>query len=93
MRGPNCRKMAAVAAVVQGVVTAIAPRAGAELTRRMLSQNFENTEMLEPDPGYIRQIRALSIGMVAAGIAGVALERVGTADGSHQQTDTAGEER
>jgi hypothetical protein len=42
----------------------------------MLEQNYQNTEDIEPTETYLRQIRALGIGLAAAGIAGFIMELV-----------------
>jgi hypothetical protein len=46
----------------------------------LLGENFTGTEGLEARPGYVRQLRATGIGLVAAGIAGAAMERVAGED-------------
>jgi cation transporter-like permease len=70
----NCQKFGAVAAVVQGIATAVAPQLSARLGSKLLEQNYENAGGLEPRPRYLRQIRALGVGMAAAGVAGLLLE-------------------
>jgi uncharacterized protein YjeT (DUF2065 family) len=70
----NCQKFGAVAAVVQGIATAVAPQLSARLGSKLLEKNYENAGGLEPRPRYLRQIRALGVGMVAAGVAGLLLE-------------------
>jgi len=46
------------------------------VVKKMIGKNFENAEELEAKPAYVRQLRALGIGLAAAGIAGLAMERV-----------------
>lgn len=70
----NCQKFGAVAAVAQGLVTAVAPGLSARLGSKLVGKNYENADELEPTPGYLRQIRALGVGMAAAGAAGLLLE-------------------
>jgi hypothetical protein len=38
--------------------------------------NFENADQLEARDSYLRQIRALGVGLAAAGIAGYVIEAV-----------------
>jgi hypothetical protein len=42
----------------------------------MIGKNFENTEELQAKPAYVRKIRALGIGLAAAGVANLAMDRV-----------------
>ena len=72
----RCRKLGSVWAIVQGTLSAVAPQLSIAMTRKMLGMSFENAESLEAKPGYVRQIRALGIGLAAAGIAGLAMEKV-----------------
>lgn len=85
----------AVLFALQGVVTALAPQLSTRMVKRMLGENFENTERLEAKPSYLRQIRALGIGMAAAGVAGAVMERVSDDDetGPAETDETSGEER
>jgi hypothetical protein len=41
----------------------------------MLAENFENAGDLETKPAYRRQLRAVGIGLAAAGIATLVMER------------------
>jgi len=68
------RKLGALLAVGQGLVTAVAPGLSVLLTRKLLGKHFENADALEAKPAYLRQLRALGIGVAAAGIAGYAME-------------------
>lgn len=61
-------------AIAQGLITVIAPRMSARFRSRMIEQNYEDAEELEPKAAYLQQIRALGIGLAAAGIAGFAME-------------------
>ncbi|MFC7228602.1 hypothetical protein N0B31_14415 [Salinirubellus salinus] len=76
----DCNKMGALWAIVQGLFAAVAPRRSVALGRRMLSMSFENTEQLEPRASYLRQVRAMGIGLAAAGIAGFVMETVAEDD-------------
>lgn len=86
------RKFGALWAIGQGLLTAVAPRQSAKFMRKMIAKNFDNADQLEPKAGYIRQLRALGIGLTAAGIAGIAMEaaeeRKTTASSTETKTTT-----
>lgn len=71
---PRCRRMGSLAVAAQGLVTAVAPGLSARLTKRMIAKSFDGTEELVARPSYLAQVRAIGIGMVAAGVAGYLLE-------------------
>lgn len=73
---PGKRRLTAVWAIVQGLQLAVLPGVTVAVLRRLLGENFTGTEGLEARPGYVRQLRATGIGLVAAGIARAAIERV-----------------
>ncbi len=58
----------------QGMLAAVAPKRSAKFGQKMLDKYYENTDALTPKPAYLRQLRALGVGMIAAGIAGLLLE-------------------
>ena len=60
--------------LLQGVVTALFPQASVRLTKKMIGKNFDNASELEAKPAYVRQLRALGVGMIAAGGTGLLLE-------------------
>jgi hypothetical protein len=76
MNGPKCRKVGALWAISQGLLTALVPQLSVKMLKKMVGQNFENAEELEAKPGYLRQLRALGIGLAAAGVAGFVMENV-----------------
>lgn len=78
------QKLGSTIAVVQGVITAVAPRTSAKIGSRMLEQNYQDAEGLEPTETYLRQIRALGIGLAAAGTAGFVMEVVAESGGSEE---------
>ena len=72
----NCEKgrlFGSAMKLVQGVVTALFPRVSVRLTKKMLGKNFDNASELEAKPAYLRQLRAIGVGMVAAGGTGLLL--------------------
>jgi hypothetical protein len=52
------------------------------VTKRLLGLNFDGTADLDAKPWYVRQTRAVGIGMVAMGLAGLLLE-----DRAEEETD------
>ena len=95
MNGPKCRKVGALWAISQGLLTALVPQLSVKMLKMMVGQNFENAGELEAKPEYLRQLRALGIGLAAAGIAGFVMEKVAAdSDGEEQaafEEDTAAE--
>jgi len=75
MNSAKCRKLGALWAIGQGVLTALVPELSVKLFTRMIGKNFENADDLEAKPAYLRQLRALGIGFAAAGIANLFMDR------------------
>jgi hypothetical protein len=75
------REFGAVLFALRGVVTALAPQLSVKTTRRLVGTNFENADQLEAKPAYLRQLRAIGVGMAAAGVVNFALQR------AHRDTD------
>lgn len=88
MNSTKCRKAGALWAIGQGLLTAIVPQLSERLFKRMLAKKFENAGDLETKPAYRRQLRAVGIGLAAAGIATLSMERVAAdADESDESVD------
>ncbi|MFW5963586.1 MAG: hypothetical protein ACOCQM_01880 [Natronomonas sp.] len=85
MNGPRCRKFGSLWAIGQGLLTALVPQLCVRMMKKMIGQNFENADKLEATPAYLRQLRALGIGLAAAGVAGLVMER--TAEDSDSDTE------
>ncbi|MDZ5813216.1 MAG: hypothetical protein ACOCPY_00470 [Halorubrum sp.] len=68
--------------LLQGVVTALFPQASVRLTKKMIGKNFDNASELEAKPAYVRQLRAIGVGMIAAGGTGLLL-------GDAEESETA----
>ena len=68
------RRLGYAGVALQGLVSAVAPKAGIAVTKRLLGMNFDGTADLDAKPWYVRQTRAVGIGMVAMGLAGLLLE-------------------
>jgi uncharacterized protein YjeT (DUF2065 family) len=80
------RKFGAAFVVVQGLVTMLFPQVSVKFIKKMVGKNFENADELEAKPVYIRQLRAVGVGMVAAG--GTDLLLQGLQEGSSEATET-----
>lgn len=87
MNGQKCRKVGALWAISQGLLTALVPQLSVKMLKKMVGQNFENAGELEAKPGYLRQLRALGIGLAAAGIAGLVMENVASENESDDSDD------
>lgn len=61
-------------AVVHGVVAALAPDPNTAATARLLGLGYEGTDGLTARSWYRQQVRATGVGVVAAGLAELALE-------------------
>ncbi|RLM75764.1 hypothetical protein [Halorubrum sp. Atlit-26R] len=73
----NCEKarlFGSALVLLQGVVTALFPRTSVRLTKKMIGKNFDNADELEATPAYVRQLRAIGVGMIAAGGTGLLLQ-------------------
>lgn len=57
--------------LVQGLLSAVAPRLSLKLNAKLWLSGYENVGELEPKDWYVRATRATGVGMLAAG--GVAL--------------------
>lgn len=75
-RGASARRLGSVLAVAQGLLAALFPGASIAVTKRLIGKNFANADALEARPAYRRQVRALGVGLAAAGVAGYAMESV-----------------
>ncbi|MFW6017460.1 MAG: hypothetical protein ACOCPX_01420 [Halapricum sp.] len=71
----KCRSFGYAWLVLNGALYAIAPRLAIKLSSKMLTMGFENADALEPREWYEDATRATGIGMIATGLAGLALER------------------
>lgn len=90
----RCRKFGAAWAVAQGLLTALVPQLSVKMLKKMLGTNFENAAELAAKPAYLRQLRALGIGLAAAGVANLVMDRVaeseaGETDGDGPAVDAA----
>jgi len=80
MNRARCRKTGALWAIGQGLLTALVPQLSVKMLKRMLDWNFENAAGLEAKPAYLRQLRAVGIGLAASGVASLVMEQVADED-------------
>jgi hypothetical protein len=71
MKDQRRRTFGAAFVLVQGLATALFPQLSTRFVQRAIGKNFDNAAELEAKPAYLRQLRAVGVGMVAA--AGVSL--------------------
>lgn len=88
METASRRKLGAVLAIGQGLITAIAPQLSTRMTRQIIQGSFDNADDLVAKPGYVRRLRALGIGLAAAGIASFTMELVSEDDSNNTETAT-----
>ena len=92
MNSAKCRKVGALWAIGQGLLTALVPQLSVKIFKLMLGRNFENAGGLQARPAYLRQLRALGIGLAAAGIANLVMEQVASDSADVSGPDDPGEE-
>jgi len=84
----DCKKsrtFGAAFVLLQGVVTALFPQISVRLIKNMVGKNFDNASNLEAKPAYLRQLRAVGVGMVAA--AGTELLLQSRAESDERRTE------
>lgn len=72
--------------LLQGLVTALFPQISVKFIKNMVGKNFDNASELEAKPAYLRQLRALGVGMVAA--AGTDLLLQSRAESDNRQAES-----
>jgi len=60
---------------LEGLFAALLPKQMIALSNRMVLCSYENPGDLEPREWYLNVVRAAGVGMVAAGLTGLVLER------------------
>ena len=74
------RRAAYASLALSGVLHALAPRLSLKLAARTWLTGFENTDDVEPKDWFATAMRAVGVGMAAAGLAGFLLEGANTGD-------------
>lgn len=60
------RTYGAALVLLQGIVTALFPQVSVWIIKNTIGMNFDNADELQAKPAYLRQLRAVGVGMVAA---------------------------
>ena len=60
------RRFGAAMVLIQGAVTALVPQISVRFIKNAIGKNFDNAADLEAKPAYVRQLRAIGVGMIAA---------------------------
>ncbi len=87
MHSQKSRTFGAAFVLLQGLVTALLPQISVKMIKNMIGKNFDNASQLEAKPAYLRQLRALGVGMVAA--AGTDLLLQSRAQNDNEQVETS----
>ena len=89
MKASDCQKIGSSWAIGQGLLTALVPQLSVAFAKKMVGMNFENAEALEAKAAYRRQLRAMGVGLAAAGVTGLVLERLSDEDDGDTSAETA----
>ncbi|WP_372608183.1 hypothetical protein [Halorientalis litorea] len=75
--------------LLQGLVTALFPQVSVRFVKEIIGKNFDNASGLEAKPAYLRQLRAVGVGMVAAAGTDLLLQSVEETDDELSETGTS----
>ncbi|QGN08234.1 hypothetical protein Hrd1104_09210 [Halorhabdus sp. CBA1104] len=75
MMRPKLRRLGYAWIALHGLLSALLPKQLLNLSIRTWLSGFENPGDLEPRDWYLRAVRAAGVGMIAAGLTGIVLER------------------
>jgi hypothetical protein len=70
----TCRIYGSLWAVGQGLLTALVPQLNVLVLKKLLARNFEGAADLTAKPAYLRELRALGVGLAAAGVTSLVME-------------------
>jgi hypothetical protein len=73
----DLRRFGYAVTALEGLLLAAAPSLALAVGRRLLALSFEGTDDLTARPWYRTQTRATGVGLLAAGLTGLALEGAG----------------
>jgi hypothetical protein len=85
------RTLGAAIVFIQGLATALFPQFSAKFVKKMISKNFNNSSELEAKPTYLRWLRAIGVGTMAAAGTGLLLQDVSETDDESTQTAESGD--
>lgn len=86
MDNQKSRTFGAAFVLLQGLVTALFPQMSVKFIKNMIGKNFDNSSKLEAKPAYLRQLRAVGVGMVAAAGTDLLLQSREEADDGQAET-------
>jgi hypothetical protein len=91
IRDGKSRTLGAAFVLLQGLVTALFPQLSVKFIKDLVGKNFNNAAELEAKPAYLRQLRALGVGVVAAAGVNLLLQsRAETDEGEAAPSECAG---
>ncbi len=82
------RTFGAAFVLLQGLVTALFPQVSIKFVKKMIGKNFDNASELEAKPAYLRQLRAIGVGTVAAAGTDLLLQSVAETEDGPAETGT-----
>jgi hypothetical protein len=85
------RTLGAAVVFMQGLATALFPQLSAKFAKKMISKNFDNSSELEAKPRYLRRLRAIGVGTMAAAGTALLLQDVSETDNESTQTAESGD--
>lgn len=85
-KNQKTRTLGAAIVFLQGLVTALFPQLSATFARKMIGKNFDNSSELEAKTTYLRQLRAIGVGTMAAAGTDLLLQSVSETDSESNQT-------
>jgi len=86
MDSQKSRTLGAAFVLLQGLVTALFPQISIKFIKNMIGKNFSNASELEAKPAYLRQLRAVGVGIVAAAGTDLLLQSVAKTDDGPGET-------
>ena len=85
------RALGATVVFVQGLATALFPQFSVRFARKIISKNFDNSSELEAKPTYLRRLRAIGVGTMAAAGTDLLLQDASETDVESTQTAESGD--
>lgn len=92
MDSQKSRTFGAAFMLLQGLVTVLFPQVSVTFIKKMVGKNFDNASELEAKPAYLRQLRAVGVGMVAVAGTNLLLESAQETDDEPAGTGTSDDE-
>jgi uncharacterized protein YjeT (DUF2065 family) len=87
IRDQKRRTIGTAMVLVQGLVTALFPQLSVKFIKNMIGKNFDNAADLQAKPAYLRQLRAIGVGTVAAAGTSLLLQSAGETEDDEGDED------